>query len=268
MSIDQTTQARIRAASSLPSKLFAAAGVGGLVALSLVLVSIVVIATPLFHTVRGALTPSPEAVSGKIDAAEQAQAFKGSFAGNVAQTAGRSLFYVPSAPGTEATVIVEPELEDENGKPRAPSKYDGPAIQAIVLDEVWFADSTRVSLGKSKGDIEVLAVNAPWDATLRWKGGEFTVPLFTRDRIVFKDGVKTVGLAPQPTGATNAADAAKVEPNQTEPNQSDPNQSGGNQSDAPPANSEDVAPPDGDKATDKPVDPPAASPTSPSPPPP
>lgn len=187
---DQNTAAKVRAAGSVPAKLVAAAGPMGLVAMVLFAASLVVAAGPVYRTLRAAMTPSPEAVSGKIDAKEQAEAYAGGFDGFVAQTSGRSLFYVPSAPGTEQVVVIEPEVSDGNGAPRAPSKYDGPAIQAIVLDEVWFADGTKIGKGKSKGDTEILEVNAPWDAKVKWKGGEFTVALFARDKIVFKDGVK------------------------------------------------------------------------------
>jgi hypothetical protein len=241
--MDPETQAKVRAASSLPAKIFAAAGPGGLTALALVAVSAFFVVPPLWHMLRGVLTPSPEAVSGKIDAAEQAQAFKSTFASNIAQTNGRSLFYVPSAPGTEATVVVEPEV-DEGGTPRAPSKYEGPAIQAIVLDEVWFADSTRVALGKKSGDLEVLAVNAPWDAKIRWKGGEFTVPLFARDRIVFKDGVKIKGM--------ESAAAANITP---------VNQSQGDQASDADSNMTDDAEPAEETTEEKPAEKPAEQPT-------
>jgi hypothetical protein len=189
---------------------FSATGLAGAAALLLVVGAVVASAGPAYAVLRGWLTPSPEAVSGKIDASEQAATHAAGFAGFVAQTGGRSLFYVPSAPGTEQIVEVQPEPEDENGTPRAPSKYDGPAIQAIVLDEVWFADGTKVGKGAKKGDVEVLEVNAPWDAKLRWRGGEFVVPLFQRDRVVFKDGVRVAGSAAE-SAAVNATDAGKTE---------------------------------------------------------
>jgi hypothetical protein len=166
---------------------WAGAGVPGVLVLLLLGAGVFAAAGPVWHTLRGWLTPSPEAVGGTIDASEQAIAQRAGFGGFVAQTSGRSLFYVPSAPGTEQIVEVQPEPEEEGATPRTPTRYDGPAIQAIVLEEVWFADGTRVAKGAKKGDIEVLEVNAPWDAKLRWRGGEFVVPLFARDKVVFRD---------------------------------------------------------------------------------
>jgi hypothetical protein len=56
-----------------------------------------------------------------------------------------------------------------------------------VFDTVWFDDGRRMRIGDpEKNETEVLAVNAPWNAVLKWKGVEFTVPLFQRDTVVIK----------------------------------------------------------------------------------
>ncbi len=101
--------------------------------------------------------------------------------------------------------------------------YDGPAIIAMVMDTVWFTDGLKLSVGDdAKEDVEVVEVLAPWEAILKWKGKEFTVPLFARDKLVVSPGEKKPAeLSPgdaKPDEPTTAAsdhpkpDISKLDP--------------------------------------------------------
>jgi hypothetical protein len=81
----------------------------------------------------------------------------------------------------------------------------------MILDTVWFADGKRLSVGdEAKDDTEVLEVQAPWDAVLRWKGEKFTVSLFARDKLIVKPEEKHDEASPgdaKPDVVTAAAPA-------------------------------------------------------------
>jgi hypothetical protein len=94
----------------------------------------------------------------------------------------------------------------------------------MIMDTVWFSDGMKLSVGdEAREDVEVVEVLAPWNAVLKWKGKEFTVPLFARDNLVVKpDEKKPAELSPgdaKPEEQTTAStsdhpkpDAAKVDP--------------------------------------------------------
>ncbi len=160
--------------------------VGGKIAAALVVVAIVVCAKPAYKAIEAALLPAPGEFEASKEDKKAADAYAAGFDGFVKQLDGRSLWWTPSKPGTDATVVVEEEPTE--GDQPAPAKYDGPAIAAIVLDSVWFADGTRLSTTDDEKDgIKVVSTNAPWDAVIRYRGKEFTVPFFERDRVIFKD---------------------------------------------------------------------------------
>lgn len=144
----------------------------------------VVVVWALVLWIRAAFLPSPAAFVA-ADREDRSTARNAAMDASVAQLSGRSLFWVPSAPGDPGVTVVE-EAAPEGGEPVA-SSYEGPAIAAIVLDEVWFSDGTRRRAGEeAQGDLSVVGTNAPWDATVRWRGKEFKVPFFERDRVIFK----------------------------------------------------------------------------------
>lgn len=179
------------------------AGKGGVACVVLVLLALVVCAPFAWRFARAWFMPAPSAFAAKDDTKERAQQYAAAFEPYVKQLDGRSLFYEPSAPGSEGEVAVEPEEEIDPSQP-APTRYDGPAIQAVVLDSVWFADGQRVKAGAGKvGDMEVVSTNAPWDVKVRWRGTEFTVPFFERDKVIFK-AAKGAGGA----GGSGADDAS------------------------------------------------------------
>jgi len=58
----------------------------------------------------------------------------------------------------------------------------------MMLDSAWFSDGSRLAAGGSaKGELRVISLNPPWDATVEWKGVEFNVPLFDKNKVVFKN---------------------------------------------------------------------------------
>lgn len=100
--------------------------------------------------------------------------------------AGRSLFLIPPPPAAEEPEVVE--SEPEAPVVLAPSRYAGPGIIAMVFDTVWFEDGTKLSLEEPEHtgeDLELVSVDAPWSARVRWRGAEFDVTLFRRDSIVY-----------------------------------------------------------------------------------
>ncbi len=145
---------------------------------------------PLARAIIGPRVEVPE-LSSPGASAELA----GQFATLVKEIDGRSLFIVPGPPAAPEPEAA-PVADTSDKPPPRPTTYGGPAITAMVNDTVWFRDGKRlVSGAEASGDLKVVRVNGPWDAVVMWKGVEFTVPLFTRDRLVLKDS----GQPPAPT---------------------------------------------------------------------
>ncbi|MDX2131434.1 MAG: hypothetical protein SFY69_05225 [Planctomycetota bacterium] len=135
------------------------------------------------------------------------------FGGYVAQVTGRSLFHNPRAVVAEAP---PPEPVDEGPRetPR-PSSYGGPALAAMVFDEVWFADGQRLKVGdEAKNDLRVVSISPPWNARIEWKGVEFTVDLFRRDSLVFRDAGAP---AEEPSSAAGDETSPEPAPGETPP---------------------------------------------------
>jgi hypothetical protein len=104
---------------------------------------------------------------------------------------GRSVFFKPKRPPAprpprSTTPIVRapdptPTVPTEPSAPTAPSTYRGPAIMAIVGNQVWFEGDLRLTVGDEEVDgVEVKGVNAPWSATVAYNGFDFDVDLFQR----------------------------------------------------------------------------------------
>ncbi len=137
--------------------------------------------------VRTALLPSPTAfVQADAGGADRAKARGEALDEAVARLDGRSLFYTPSKPGE--VVAAPTEAAEDEPEEVAPDKYEGPAITAIVLDEVWFGANKRAKAGGETVDgVKVLSTNAPWGAKVEWRGKEYEVSFFERDRVIWKD---------------------------------------------------------------------------------
>lgn len=176
---------------------------GGITAAALALLALAVIAPFAWRTVRVWLMPAPSAYVAKDDSKDNAARYAAAFDPYVKQLDGRSLFYEPSAPGTQGEVAEAPTEEARPNDP-APTRYDGPSISAVVLGTVWFSDGQRIKVGDSRsGDLQVLSTNTPWDVRVKWRGTEFTVPFFERDKVIFKD---------KPATSFSSASATPVEP--------------------------------------------------------
>ena len=187
----------------------------GACAIGAAALALVVCAPFAWRFVRAGLMKDPLALEKARDVGELAAQHAASFEGYVKQLDGRSLYYEPSAPGTEGEVVAD-VTEDIDPNDPAPTRYDGPSIVAIVLDSVWFSDGQRVkSGGKGSGGLEVVSTNAPWDAKVNWHGTEFTVPFFERDKVILKSAKPTNSSTistSTPSAAPAPPDANGVQP--------------------------------------------------------
>lgn len=186
-----------------------AATAGGLTAAALLVLAIAICVPFAWKFVNALLIQNPKATAPGEDVKERVQQYAAAFDPYVKQLDGRSLFYEPSAPGAAGEMIAEEPTEDTNPDAPAPTRYDGPAISAVVLGTVWFADGARVKVGEGRvGDMEVLSTNTPWDVRVKWRGTEFTVPFFDRDKVIFKD--RPAAPAPSPTNESEPNDTTPV----------------------------------------------------------
>lgn len=168
----------------------------------------------------------------------------------VNQISGRSLFYNPKQVA-EANPPPPPPTSEDTTPPK-PTSYGGPAIAAMIFDEVWFADGKRLKLGEEeKDDMKVVAMNPPWSATIAWKGVEFPVKLFEKNNVVFKEAPSSVNPA---SGGTEPVAEPASEPSATPEGK--------------PAAPESPSPAPGETPQTPPATPPAPEPTSPGTPPP
>lgn len=158
--------------------------------------AVVVVGASLVTFTRGAITTAPD-----VDASAQTagQGDDKTHEKYLAQINGRTLFYAP----VRVAAAPPPPPEPPPGPPQPPpppTEYGGSRIIAMVLDTVWFEDGRKMKVGDAeKDDTEVVSVNAPWDAKLKWKTVEFTVPLFGRDGVVLKkDGASKTASSSTP----------------------------------------------------------------------
>jgi hypothetical protein len=162
------------------------------------------------------------------EAAQAPSEVAGQFTQLRAEIDGRSLFIVPGPP-VEADPEPAPVADTTPREAPKPTTYGGPSIVAMVNDTVWFRDGKRLVAGaEASGDLSVVRVNGPWDALVMWKGVEFTVPLFGRDKLVLKDGPKATELAtaklPGPGATEPAKPADESAPDQTPSDQTPSNE--------------------------------------------
>ncbi len=160
----------------------------GQLACALVVAGGLVVLWQVIKLIRTALLPSPTAfVQSDAGNDERVKQLATAIDNSAKQVSGRSIFYVPSKPGEAGTLPVEVAEEDEPDE-ATPDRYEGPAIAAIVLDEVWFAGGKRAKAGGEEVEgVKVLSTDAPWGAKVQWKSKEFEVAFYQRDRLIFKD---------------------------------------------------------------------------------
>jgi len=92
-------------------------------------------------------------------------------------------------------------------RPTTPSRYGGPTAVAMIENTVWFSDGRKVKLGDSSeasGGLSVLALEPPWNAKVRWMGGEFTISLFDRDAARWTQPLSVWHGAPPPAPVSTA----------------------------------------------------------------
>jgi hypothetical protein len=181
-------------------------GVHGRVALLAASAAVIAIGVSSRKLIWAGVTPvaKPAAAGG----AEQQRALQYASAVDtfVKQVDGRSLFFVPSAPPPPRPPPVA--VADSQPKPPAPpSTYGGPSIIGMLNDSVWFSDGSKLKTGEASDTVKVVRLDSPWGAVLEWKGVEFTVGLFERDRIVMP--------APAPKPVEAAPGGATPEPDST-----------------------------------------------------
>jgi hypothetical protein len=168
-----------------PNVAWARLGTRGKVAAGVAGLALIVLGVVLPGFVRAVMAPSAGTQSNAEGDAEISKKHAERFPGYLAQIEGRSLFLVPGPPSIERSAGPPPDDEPKD-KPK-PTSYGGPSIVAMMNDAVWFSDGKRLQAGSEKeGDVRVVAVNIPWEATVEWQGVEFKVGLFTRDSLVIK----------------------------------------------------------------------------------
>lgn len=117
---------------------------------------------------------------------------------------GRSLFFVPPPPPPPPPPPAPPKKDEPAPPPPPPPKitsYGGPKIIGAVGGYVWFDNSKRLRVGGDADfDVQVISVTeVPWTARVVYKGVEFDVPIFEKEKIVKNsNGIKGmfVGSAP------------------------------------------------------------------------
>lgn len=169
------------------------------------LMLIVVFATLAFAAVQGyplARAAMLPAATEQVQVADEVRLknFADALSVQSEQVNGRSLFFVPPRPRPPR---VEVAVDDTPREPPKPTRYGGPAITAMVNNQVWFNDGQRVPLGQSGRGVKVVSMNAPWSARIEWQGVEFEVDLFQRDQVVarpVRDSAGSLLTPPESTG--------------------------------------------------------------------
>jgi hypothetical protein len=184
---------------------------GGWTASVLCVVALVVVGPFLYRLGAAVLLPAPQDFSPPSGSEDRATQFLASFDAHVKQLDGRSMMYIPGPPGSDEGAPVEEVIVEENGE--TPTRYDGPSITAIVLDTVWFNDGKRLRAGDDEqSGLKVLSTQGPWGARVLWRGAEFTVPFFERDKVVMRSSV-----SPKTVAEEVAADTSTPPPESSAP---------------------------------------------------
>lgn len=115
----------------------------------------------------------------------------------------RSPFFTPARPRVER----EPVIVDTQPRPATPPRtYGGPKLvgfagsEGAVFDSNVFNSSPFLRVGDKGGSLELLGIEKPWKAKVRWAGSEFELNLF--DRL---EALPVVNFGGGPGGAAPAA---------------------------------------------------------------
>jgi hypothetical protein len=156
---------------------------------------------------------------------------------------GRSMFFTPLPTPRRPQRTTPPPPRPEptrretvaptQTEPMVPPTYTGPSLMAIFGEEVWFTGSgfkgeiLRIKTGTEANGIEVVSTDPPWMATLKYRGGEYEVPLYKRNTELFVaeaiDATPPPGLTEQPPAA--ADDPPPVDEKPAQPGISGPKSS-------------------------------------------
>ena len=116
---------------------------------------------------------------------------------------GRSAFFKPilmrrPPPKYIPPIQEEPEVEEQEPQEQKPDPppptYLGPPLIAIIGDEAWFRGSgsgfdavIRLRSGQEKNGLTLVGTEEPTSAMVQYRGGDYTLPLFTVEEPFFLD---------------------------------------------------------------------------------
>lgn len=122
---------------------------------------------------------------------------------DIARFNGRSAFFKPIPIPRPIPEYVPPPPEDkpkppeemeDPGPPPPPATYMGPPLIAIIGDEAWFRGSgsgfdavIRLRSGQEKNGLTLVGTEEPTMAMVQYRGGDYTIPLFTTEESFFLD---------------------------------------------------------------------------------
>lgn len=113
------------------------------------------------------------------DADPDILAYRSAVEGNREFVSLRSPFFQPAAP---VRPVVQPQQDGIRPPPPPPATYGGPKLVGLAGQRAVFASPVYnnepfLSVGE-RGAVELLAIELPWKARVRWNGAEFTLNLF------------------------------------------------------------------------------------------
>jgi hypothetical protein len=193
-----------------------ASGAVAWVAIALAAGAAVVTGWQLFMLAVAVFTPTPRPLADPGKTTKQIEQYTAMLDSSVKQADGRTLFILPVNPKSVAEQAKEPVAEEPK-EPPAPTSYGGPGVIAMMNGLVWFDNGTQLEVGEEANGVGVVAISAPWDSRLRWRGVEFTVPLFEKDRVV---APKSRSAAEEKLGGLAATPVAKPADSAKSPDQS------------------------------------------------
>ncbi|MBL8760970.1 MAG: hypothetical protein JNL50_06665 [Phycisphaerae bacterium] len=190
-------------------------GAGKLAILAIV-VALIILAFPVAAMIGSLLAPAASPSNAQSTRQqEMLKKFEDSSERSLAQTTGRSLFVIPAAP---RPVRNDPPPTPSDTTPRPPSSYGGPALAAIINDTVWFSDGQRLKPGENADQsLSVVKIDPPWGATIKYRGVDFPVSLFDRDKTVIPPPPPPKAPETPPTDAP-----AQTKPGETKPAEGKP----------------------------------------------
>jgi hypothetical protein len=193
-------------------------GSHGVVAVIACLVAAVVVILGVRSVVAGLATPTGRTAAPPDPTTDRAARYASTLASHRQLVDGRSLFFIPSPPPPPAPprIVVDPGPPPP---PPPPARYGGPAIIAMFDNIVWFDDGKKLHPGEtSDAGVKLIRLDAPWSATVEWKGVEFTVSFFERDKVVVKPaGEPALSGAAAPLTAAGSPEREPPRPSPARP---------------------------------------------------